>query len=147
MRGILRGLAQTFRSHWRRPVTIEYPDVKQEKPPRFSAIPALIWDHDLGEPFCTGCQVCMRNCPTDAIVVTMMDNPLAAEGKSKRRKTVDVYEIDVSRCITCGTCVEVCNFDALEMSFTHELAAYAHREFIKDKHTLFEYSRSKRESL
>lgn len=146
MRGILRGLAQTFRSHWRHPVTIQYPDEHREKPPRFAGIPALIWDTEVGEPFCTGCQVCMRNCPTDAIVVAMKDNPLAAEGKSKRRKIVDSFEIDVSRCITCGTCVEVCNFDALEMSYTHELAAYTHREFIKDKDTLLEYSRRKREA-
>ena len=52
----------------------------------------------------------------------MMDNPLQAEGKSKRRKIIESFEINFGRCILCGMCVDVCNFDAIEMSHQHELS-------------------------
>ena len=55
----------------------------------------------------------------------MKDNPLHPEGKSRRRKIVDTFEINLGRCILCGICVDVCNFDAIEMSHEHELSKYA----------------------
>jgi formate hydrogenlyase subunit 6/NADH:ubiquinone oxidoreductase subunit I len=53
-----------------------------------------------------------------------MDNPLNAEGKSRRRKIIDYFEINLNRCILCGICVEVCNFDAIVMSHEHEMSTY-----------------------
>jgi NAD-dependent dihydropyrimidine dehydrogenase PreA subunit len=50
----------------------------------------------LAEP-CTGCTVCARNCPTEAI-------------SGERRKT---HVIDPDTCIKCGICVSVCNFNAI----------------------------------
>jgi NADH-quinone oxidoreductase subunit I len=55
---------------------------------------------------------------------TMMDNPLQKEGKSPRKKIVETFEINLNRCILCGICVEVCNFDAIVMSHEHELSVY-----------------------
>ena len=55
---------------------------------------------------------------------TMKDNPLFEEGKSRRRKIIDDFEINLGRCILCGICVDVCNFDAIEMSYEHELGKY-----------------------
>ena len=55
---------------------------------------------------------------------TMKDNPLQKEGKSHRRKIVDSFEINLNRCILCGICVNVCNFDAIVMSHEHELSTY-----------------------
>jgi len=46
---------------------------------------------------CTGCAVCARNCPSDAILGTL---------KSP-------HHVVVERCIACGTCVELCHFDAV----------------------------------
>tara|TARA_B100001013_G_scaffold229400_1_gene140732 strand:- start:248 stop:550 length:303 start_codon:yes stop_codon:yes gene_type:complete len=54
----------------------------------------------------------------------MKDNPLQQEGKSPRRKIVDTFEINLNRCILCGICVEVCNFDAIVMSHEHEMSVY-----------------------
>jgi len=48
---------------------------------------------------CTGCMLCARNCPVDAI-----------EGEPKK-----VHKIDTNKCIKCGVCYEVCNFDAVEV--------------------------------
>jgi formate hydrogenlyase subunit 6/NADH:ubiquinone oxidoreductase subunit I len=55
---------------------------------------------------------------------TMMDNPAQQEGRSHRRKIIDSFEINLNRCILCGICVEVCNFDAIEMTHEHELSTY-----------------------
>ena len=48
---------------------------------------------------CTGCTLCFKNCPVDAIT-----------GEKK-----EVHVIDPGKCIKCGICYEVCNFDAVEV--------------------------------
>ena len=117
----------------RRPVTRQYPATgnfwsRTEAPtpvqPRFMGFPALTWDGQVDEPYCTGCMVCIRNCPTLCMSATMKDNPLQKEGRSHRRKIVDSFEINLNRCILCGICVEVCNFDAIVMSHEHEMSTY-----------------------
>ena len=115
------------------PVTRQYPATgnfwkRTEAPtpvqPRFMGFPALTWDGQVDEPYCTGCMVCIRNCPTLCMSATMKDNPLQQEGRSHRRKIVDSFEINLNRCILCGICVEVCNFDAIVMSHEHEMSTY-----------------------
>lgn len=125
MLATLKGLVTTLAWAFRKPVTAQYP--KQHLPiqPRYMGFPALLWDDTAGEPFCTGCMVCVRECPTQCMKAEMKDNPLFQEGKSHRRKIIERFEINWNRCILCGICVEVCNFDAIEMSHVHELGSYA----------------------
>ena len=132
----LKGLLLTFVSTvngFRNPVTRQYPetgflwkrsDVPTPVQPRFMGFPALTWDSQVEEPFCTSCMVCIRQCPTLCMSATMKDNPLHEEGRSSRRKIIDSFEINLNRCILCGICVEVCNFDAIVMSHEHEMSTY-----------------------
>jgi NADH-quinone oxidoreductase subunit F len=46
---------------------------------------------------CSGCMVCLRNCPSNAVT---------GEKQS-------VHWIDSSRCTRCGMCASVCKFDAV----------------------------------
>ncbi len=46
---------------------------------------------------CTGCTICAKNCPVDAV-----------SGKPK-----EMHSIDQEKCIKCDICNEVCNFDAI----------------------------------
>ncbi len=48
---------------------------------------------------CTGCMVCLRNCPVDAIT-----------GAKK-----EVHFIHSEICTRCGACYDVCRFDAIEI--------------------------------
>ena len=126
MIGFLEGLLVTLKTALRRPVTAQYPDPgkRLEVADRYMGFPALTWDYDVGESYCTGCMVCIRDCPTQCMSATMKDNPLHAEGTSRRRKIVDEFEINLGRCILCGICVDVCNFDAIEMGHEHELSKF-----------------------
>jgi len=146
MLGVLRGMAATFRTMVRKPVTIQYPTVHHPIPVRERGYPLLLWDHEVGEPFCTGCHACERACPTECISVIMKDNPLAAEGKSKRRKIVDKFLLDYGRCIRCRICVEVCNFSAIAMNNTwdgQELSRYDRGELVMDLESLLAMSKAR----
>jgi formate hydrogenlyase subunit 6/NADH:ubiquinone oxidoreductase subunit I len=57
---------------------------------------------------CTGCQMCMRNCPTGCI--EMIDGP-----KLRRDKPIKNPKFDFSRCVGCATCMSNCKFDSLKM--------------------------------
>ena len=126
MIGFLEGLYVTLKTALRKPVTYQYPepDKRRQVAPRYMGFPALLWDEDVPEPYCTGCMVCIRACPTQCMSAQMTDNPKFAENESRRRKIVETFEINLGRCILCGICVDVCNFDAIEMSHEHELSKY-----------------------
>ncbi|GAB4485957.1 MAG: NADH-quinone oxidoreductase subunit NuoF [Anaerolineales bacterium] len=55
--------------------------------------------YEINEGPCTGCTVCARNCPVEAI-------------SGERRQT---HHIDANTCIRCGMCVQVCNFNAISV--------------------------------
>jgi NADH:ubiquinone oxidoreductase subunit F (NADH-binding) len=55
--------------------------------------------YEILEGVCTGCTVCARNCPVDAI-------------SGERRQ---LHTIDPETCIRCGICMQVCNFNAIEV--------------------------------
>ena len=126
MIGFLEGLGVTLKAAFRKPVTDQYPDLgkRRQVTPRYMGFPALLWDSDVPEPYCTGCMVCVRACPTQCMSAEMTDNPKFVEETSRRRKIIESFEINLGRCILCGICVDVCNFDAIEMSHEHELSKY-----------------------
>ena len=132
LKGLLLTLVSTFHG-LRQPVTRQYPatgTLWKRRPaptpvqPRFMGFPALTWDGIVDEPYCTSCMVCIRQCPTQCMSATMKDNPLNQDGRSSRKKIVETFEINLNRCILCGICVEVCNFDAIVMSHEHEMSTF-----------------------
>ena len=140
LKGLMLTLASTF-TGLRKPVTRQYPTVPTPVQPRFMGFPALTWDQDVEEPFCTGCMVCIRHCPTQCMSASMKDNPLQEEGKSSRKKIVENFESRMERCILCAICVEVCNFEAIAMTDYHEEANLSRGGLVATKEDLFRMGR------
>ncbi len=55
---------------------------------------------------CTGCALCVKDCPANALELIRLDE--------KGKQFVMRYSVD--RCTFCGQCVENCRFDCLTMA-------------------------------
>jgi NAD(P)H-quinone oxidoreductase subunit I len=93
-------IGDTVRSLFRRPVTRPYPTVREDAPERLRG--KLLWDAEK----CTGCSLCVKDCPAQAIEIVMVD-------KADKRFVVH-YHLD--RCTFCSQCVVSCRTGALTMS-------------------------------
>lgn len=77
--------------------------------------PVLFHDDQVGEPACTGCMACVNYCPTECISATVGRNPKYESGESQRKTVARSLEIDLSKCIECGMCVEMCDYEAIAL--------------------------------
>ncbi|MGA2916229.1 MAG: 4Fe-4S binding protein [Sedimentisphaerales bacterium] len=105
-----RMIVQVLRSIFKKPATTKYPYVKTEMPDKFRGKLKYYPEK------CIGCMLCMKDCPSDAIVIKKI-------GEKKY-----IAEIDLSRCIYCGQCVDTCPKDALESTKEFELAKVDKKE-------------------
>lgn len=76
----------------------EYVEHIVEKKCRAKACQALI-EYSIRKDKCTGCALCMKNCPYSAI-----------SGSPK-----EPHGINAEKCAKCGVCLEMCRFDAIEV--------------------------------
>ena len=67
---------------------------------------------------CTGCRDCEKVCPCNCIKIE------EEQGAESKKLWVSVYDIDFSRCIFCGLCVESCQPGSLAHTKQYEGAAY-----------------------
>jgi NADH-quinone oxidoreductase subunit I len=102
---LLAGLSVTMRYFFRPKLTINYPEEKTPKSPRFRGLHALR-RYPNGEERCIACKLCEAVCPALAITIesTRRDD-------GSRRTTL--YEIDLFKCIYCGFCEESCPVDSI----------------------------------
>jgi|SRR5690606_29789705 len=101
-------LRDVLRSLFRKPVTELYPAQRQPTPVQLRG--KLHWNPEK----CTGCCLCIKDCPCDALELITID-------KANKRF---VMRYDVGRCTFCAQCVQNCRFNCLGMSSEDwELAA------------------------
>ena len=82
------------------------------------------------EQRCTGCASCAKYCPLGIIrIVTHRSGDAMQEGE---KYALDVFDIDIGRCMFCGLCVEACPYDALHMGSGFEEGRYQRKEFVID---------------
>ena len=108
-------LGDIGRSLFKKPATEFYPFIKKGTPERLRG--AL--NFDAGK--CTGCKICVRDCPANAVEIHVID-------KATKRFVLRFYS---DRCTFCAQCVVSCNFDSLGMSHEQwELAALSREPFV-----------------
>jgi len=72
---------------------------------------------------CVACFLCAAACPSHCIYIEAADNT-ENERFSGSDRYAKVYDIDYTRCIFCGYCVEACPTDAITHGHGFELASY-----------------------
>lgn len=111
---IVTMLRDVIESLLKRPFTEEYPFEQRPSPERLRG--KLHYDPEK----CTGCCLCMKECPADALELITIDK--------KAKQFVLRYHSD--RCAYCAQCVQNCRFECLEMSPEEwELAATTKEPF------------------
>jgi formate hydrogenlyase subunit 6/NADH:ubiquinone oxidoreductase subunit I len=105
-------LKDIVRAFWQRPVTEMYPFERREEPERLRG--ALHYSPEK----CTGCCLCTKDCPSNAIELIELDK--------KNKRFVVRYHLD--RCTFCAQCVQNCRFNCMDMSNEEWELAALHKE-------------------
>ena len=108
-------LGDISRSLFKRPATELYPFERRPAPERLRG--QLRFDASK----CSGCKICMRDCPANALELVVVD-------KATKRFAMKFH---TDRCTYCGQCVVSCNFDSLSMAHDEwELAGLSKDQFL-----------------
>ena len=125
--GIIKGMWVTAlnmvgsyfdRAHAKRLTTEQYPEERPTLPEASRSFPFLVFD---GNPDtgirCVACKICEKECPPQCIYIVQERD---AKGKAVPRPKV--FDIDISVCMGCQICVEVCPFESIRMDNVYELS-------------------------
>jgi NADH-quinone oxidoreductase subunit I len=125
--GIIKGLRETARNFVEsytdpeRLVTVQYPEERLPLKENTRNFPFLVFDGDDAEKGlrCVACKICEKECPPQCIYIV-----LKRDEKGKPQKHPQVFDIDISVCMSCQICVEVCPFEAIKMDQVYELSRF-----------------------
>ena len=90
-------------SLFKKPATIRYPFEKFQMPKDFRGQPKF------RSELCTGCRLCIRDCPSQAITITKI-------GEKKFEAS-----IDLGKCVYCAQCAETCPRKVIDITTDFEL--------------------------
>ncbi len=127
-KGLFEGMVVTARNFVgsyfdkERLVTVQYPEERVQVPENSRTFPFLVFDADkdpIGTMRCVACKICEVECPPQCIYIVM-----DRDEKGKPQQRPKVFDIDISVCMQCQICVEVCPFDAIKMDNNYEKSQY-----------------------
>ncbi|MEW6051348.1 MAG: NADH-quinone oxidoreductase subunit I [Candidatus Zixiibacteriota bacterium] len=135
IKNLLLGMKITGKHLGRHAVTIQYPEEKWTMPERSRGIVVLLSDKETGELNCTSCLLCMKACPTGAIVID------APRDEVTKKRTLNSFTVDHGLCCFCGLCEEACNFSAIKMAAKYEFSTIRKEDLVWDVKKLQEMGR------
>jgi formate hydrogenlyase subunit 6/NADH:ubiquinone oxidoreductase subunit I len=103
-----------FESFFKKHATRLYPAERVSPPERYRGVLSYT------PSACTGCSLCVKDCPSDAIELVILD-------RAAKRYVVK-YHMD--RCIYCGQCMVNCKFKCIGMSNQEWEHAALDRDFL-----------------
>ena len=127
-KGLFEGMVVTARNFVgsyfdkERLVTVQYPEERIQVPENSRTFPFLVFDRDsdpVASMRCVACKICEVECPPQCIYIVM-----DRDEKGKPQQRPKVFDIDISVCMQCQICVEVCPFDAIKMDNNYEKSQY-----------------------
>ncbi len=80
------------------------------------------------EERCTGCASCAKYCPLG--IIKIVTHPGGIDVQEGESYAIDVFDIDIGRCMFCGLCVEACPYDALHMGSQFERGSYVRADLV-----------------
>ena len=104
MKSIGTILWEALKSLFKKPATAKYPKEKRKIHESFAGMIAFEQDK------CIGCNICVRNCPANAIKITKVADKVFS------------CEMSIADCIFCSQCVFSCPKKALHTTSNFELA-------------------------
>jgi NADH-quinone oxidoreductase chain I len=137
----IRALATTTRNFFRPVTTVQFPNVMRPRAERYRASFALLHD-DRGDELCIGCLFCEWICPSQVIKVEptgKIESPVTA----KKRGYAKDFTLDMSACIFCELCVQVCPTDAIVMTREQDQPAFAREDLVLSMDKLYANEKSK----
>ncbi|MBI4328117.1 MAG: 4Fe-4S dicluster domain-containing protein [Chloroflexi bacterium] len=125
--GIIKGLVVTATNFFgsyisaERLITVQYPEERLPVQENARNFPLLVYDGDDPEKGlrCVACKICEKECPPQCIYIV-----LERDAKGKPQKRPRIFDLDISVCMSCQICVEVCPFDAIKMDTAYELSDF-----------------------
>ncbi len=128
--GILKGMAVTARNFVgsyfdkERLITVQYPEERNPLPENYRNFPFLIYDGT--DPNaglrCVACKICEKECPPQCIYIVKSEDK-KPDYMGKPQFYPKVFDIDISVCMSCQICVEVCPEVDAKLAAAAEAAA------------------------
>lgn len=125
---IIKGMAVTARNFFgsyvskNRLTTVQYPEERLPQKGNTRQFPMLVYDGDPEKGLrCVACQICEKECPAQCIYIVKSKDK-KPDYKGQPQLYPAVFDIDISVCMSCSICVEVCPFESIKMNTEFELS-------------------------
>jgi len=125
---IIKGMAVTAKNFFGsyvskdRLTTVQYPEERLPQKGNTRQFPMLVFDGDPEKGLrCVACTICEKECPPQCIFIVKSKDK-KPDYKGQPQLYPAVFDIDVSVCMSCSICVEVCPFESIKMNTEFELS-------------------------